>query len=77
MSAGLVATRILPLWAQMHQHHAAEPPGFAAYVIVAVATVVVVWVLYLAVRMTISPGETDRSHIKWAILEEPSEHKDE
>lgn len=75
MSAGLLTARFVPLWAQAH--HAAAPPGFASYVIVAVATVVVAWVLYLAVRMTVSPGESDHSHIKWTILDEPSERKDE
>ena len=72
-ATALLAARVTPLWAQMQ--HAAEAPGFASYVIVAVATVVVVWVLYLAIRMTVSPGETDRNHIKRTILEEPSERK--
>lgn len=70
----MLALRMMPLLAQMH--HTAEAPGLISYLIAAVATLVVVWVLYLAARMTISPGETDRSHIKWTILEEEPKRKD-
>lgn len=56
--------------------HAAEPPGFFSYLIVAIAVVVVAWVVYLAFKMTISPGETEEDHIKRTILEEKPEHRD-
>lgn len=60
------------------QHvHAMEAPGWGSLLIVFIAAAVVAWVFYLAIRMTISPGETDRSHIKWSILEEEPERKHE
>lgn len=75
MFASMFAVRIIPLWAQMH--HPVEPPGFVSYLIVAVAAVVVAWVFYLAIRMTVAPGETDRNHIKRTILDEEPGHRDE
>lgn len=57
--------------AQMH--HAAAPPGLLSYLIVAVAVAVVAWVFYLAIRMTVSPGETEPDHIKRTILEDKPE----
>ncbi len=37
---------------------------------VSTSLVVVVWVLYLAIRHTVAPGETEHSHVKRRVLEE-------
>ena len=37
---------------------------------VSTSVVVVIWVLYLAIRQILAPGETDPSHVKRRILEE-------
>lgn len=63
------------LWAaallQMHGGHAgAARPALYEYLLVAAATVAMVWTLYLAARYTARPGEDNRDHIKRTILEE-------
>ena len=45
----------------------ADPIGIAIVVVGAIATV---WTFYLAVRMTIVPGEEQLDHPKLAILRE-------
>ncbi len=60
----------LLLWQGHTGHSAAGRPAFYEYLLVAVAVVVLVWVLYLAVRLTVRPGEEEKNHIKRLILEE-------
>jgi len=57
-------------WQGHSGHSAAAGPAFYEYLLVAVAVVVLVWVLYLAVRMTVRPGEEQEDHIKRLILKE-------
>jgi hypothetical protein len=45
----------------------ADPLGIA---IVIVGTILMVWTFYLAIRMTIVPGEEQLDHPKHAILRE-------
>jgi len=52
-------------------HHGA--PAIWEIVAVVVVTLVVTWVLYLAVRYTLAPGESSPDHIKRRILEENAE----
>lgn len=49
-------------------HHAAYTPSILEWIAVAAAAVVLVWTLWLAVRYTARPGETDADHIKRRIL---------
>jgi len=49
-------------------HHAAYAPSILEWIAVAAAAVVLVWTLWLAVRYTVRPGETDADHIKRRIL---------
>jgi hypothetical protein len=45
-------------------------PALYEYILVGVSVVVLVWVFYLAVRVTVRPGEEQEDHIKRRILEE-------
>jgi hypothetical protein len=45
----------------------ADPLGVACVIVGAIATV---WTFYLAIRMTIAPGEEQLDHPKYAILRE-------
>lgn len=67
--AGLVAA-LADVFLQSHAHGAGPRPAFYEYLIVAAAAVVMVWTVYLAVRMTARPGEDQPDHIKRAILED-------
>ncbi len=40
------------------------------WILVAVSAAVVVYSLFAAIRYTLRPGETDRRHIKFTILED-------
>ncbi|HKZ53581.1 MAG TPA: hypothetical protein VJ085_09930 [Candidatus Acidoferrales bacterium] len=71
-SGMLLLLSALLFWQGHSGHSAAARPAFYEYLLVAVAVVVLVWVLYLAVRMTVRPGEEREDHIKRLILEEES-----
>lgn len=53
------------------------PPHLYEYFLVGVAVVVLVWVFYLAVRMTLRPGEEEKDHIKRLVLEDEERHSHE
>ena len=53
--------------------HAAAPTPLD-WVLVVLASAMVAFAFYKALRHTLRPGEGDRSHIKWRILEE-DEHQ--
>lgn len=56
---------------QMHAGHAtAARPALYEYLLVAGAVVVLVWVFYLAIRVSVWPGEEEPNHIKRMILED-------
>ena len=61
----------------MHDmHQMAGPHAWWEYALVAGAVLVLVWVLYLAFRYTLRPGENEPGHIKRKILEgEPAERE--
>ncbi len=66
--AGLTAVMI---WFQHEGHEMSGGPHSAwEYVLVAFSVLVLVWVLYLALRMTFRPGEHEAGHIKRTILED-------
>ncbi len=50
--------------------HAAAGPTPLDLVLVVLASAMVAFAFYKALRHTLRPGERDRSHIKWRILEE-------
>jgi len=70
LTSGLLLLSALLFWQGHSGHSAAARPAFYEYLLVAVAVVVLAWVLYLAVRMTVRPGEKEKNHIKRLILEE-------
>lgn len=70
LMSGTLLLLALLLWQRHAGHPAAARPAFYEYLLVAVAVVVLVWVLYLAVRLTVRPGEKEKDHIKRLILEE-------
>lgn len=70
---GIAAALAALLW-QGHAGHApARQPALYEYVLVGIATVAMVWTVYLAVRYTLHPGEEERDHIKRLILEDGDE----
>jgi hypothetical protein len=74
----LFATSIFDFLQGMHKM-AGAPGATWEYALAAVSVAIVLWVFYLAIRMTIHPGEDDPDHIKRTILDdEPkSERKSE
>lgn len=74
MSAWEATTTLGVALLQAHTGHAAAArPAFYEYLLVAIAVVAMVWTLYLAVRMTVRPGEDKPDHIKRRILEDADE----
>jgi len=61
---------------QAHSGHGgAARPDLFEYVLVGIAIVAAAWTIYLAVRYTLRPGESNPDHIKRRILEdEDSSH---
>ena len=65
----LFGARILDFLQGMH-HMASGPGATWEYALAAVSVAIVLWVFYLAIRMTIHPGEEDPNHIKRTILDD-------
>ncbi len=61
--------REIMAWAWSGPHAAASPTPLDL-VLVVLASAMVAFAFYKALRHTLRPGERDRSHIKWRILEE-------
>lgn len=51
-------------------HGSGARPELFEYVLVGIAIVAAVWTIYLAVRYTVRPGESNPDHIKRRILED-------
>jgi hypothetical protein len=65
----LFGTSILDLLQGMHKM-ASAPGATWEYALAAISVAIVLWVFYLAIRMTIHPGEDDPNHIKRTILDD-------
>lgn len=57
-------------WQAHSGHVPAARPALYEYVLVGGAVVVLVWVFYLAIRVSVWPGEEEPDHIKRLILED-------
>ena len=69
-AATMFAAVLAGVLLQSHAHADRAQPAFYEYLIVAIAVVAMVWTVFLAVRMTVRPGEGRPDHIKRAILED-------
>jgi hypothetical protein len=59
------------VWLQHEGHQMSGGPHAAwEYGLVGFSLLVLIWVLYLALRMTFRPGERNPDHIKRTILED-------
>ena len=54
-----------------------SPTSMLDWALVAAAAIVLLWALWLALRHTVRPGETDAAHIKRRILDDESEEREE
>lgn len=57
-------------WQAHPGHSPAARPALYEYLLVGGAVVVLVWVFYLAIRVSVWPGEEEPDHIKRLILED-------
>jgi len=53
-----------------HAHSISGAHAFWEYAVVVAAVIVLIWVLYLAFKYTVWPGEEEPDHIKRRILED-------
>jgi hypothetical protein len=60
---------VIPLLAD-HDHPALSTWGWVEWTIFAVCCLVTAWVLWLAVRWTLHPGEEEPDHVKRSILDD-------
>ncbi len=72
----MTAATIMLAFLQGHAGHGAGArPTLFEYVLVGIAIVAAAWTIYLAVRYTVRPGESNPDHIKRRILDdEDSSH---
>ena len=78
-SRGLAAMTPVFALAAQHGHHMRGPSSLSETLIFVVAALIVVFVLVLAIKLLIWPGERSRHHIKRSILDDsvtpPHEHQ--
>ena len=59
-----------PLWLLAAHDHDVSDLGFVEWTAIGVAALLVVWVIWRAIVLTVRPGEDDPHHIKRLILED-------
>lgn len=66
----LVWMSAVALWQHMGHEMSSGPHATWEYVLAGFSVAVVLWVFYLAVRMTLRPGEDEKTHIKRTVLDD-------